>query len=178
MAESAAIKAVLAKEPPLLEVSFGTEKVKEQGQYLPRAIAASAPTIAFPGATPGKKYIIINVDLDAPFASLPFMSPIAHWIKHDLSTTSPVSTATSPQEGVLESETKTLAEWAPPRPPPGAGPHRYVFCLYEQPADFTLESIAPVGEMTRLGRMRFDFEGFQKKAGLGSVVAGAWFVSN
>jgi phosphatidylethanolamine-binding protein (PEBP) family uncharacterized protein len=170
MAQSATIKAILAKEAPLLQISFGDTQVKENGQHLPRATATPEPSISFPSAAQGKKYFVINVDLDAPFISLPFMSPILHWAKHDL---------TASADGTLTNESgKSLAFWAPPGPPPGAAPHRYVFCLYEQPEGFDSEGLAPGGVVTRFGRMRFDFEGFEKKFGLGSVAAGGWFVSN
>jgi phosphatidylethanolamine-binding protein (PEBP) family uncharacterized protein len=171
MASSATIKAVLASTPAALQISFGTEEVKEQGQHLPRAKATTEPTITFPGAVPGKKYLVINIDLDAPFSSFPFLAPICHWVKHDL---------TVSQEGAaLTSSTPTLVEWGPPGPPPGAGPHRYVFALYEQPESFTPETVLPGGvKLTRTGRMRFDFEGFEKKTGVGGVVAGGYFNSN
>jgi phosphatidylethanolamine-binding protein (PEBP) family uncharacterized protein len=171
MASSATIKAVLASTPPALSISFGSEQVKEQGQHLPRANATQEPTISFPGAVPGKKYLAINIDLDAPFSSFPILAPICHWVKHDLSTSSP--------DGQLTSETPTLIQWGPPGPPPGAGPHRYVFALYEQPEAFTPDVVLPAGETLKLtGRMRFDFEGFEKKTGVGAVVAGGWFTSN
>jgi phosphatidylethanolamine-binding protein (PEBP) family uncharacterized protein len=179
MAETETIKAILASEVPALSISFGETEVKEAGYYLSRQLAQEAPKISFPGATAGKKYIVLSIDLDAPFISFPILGPILHWVRSDLSTTSSASTSSSPQEGVLESETSTLVPWGPPGPPPGAAPHRYVFCLYEQPEGLTPDMVIPGGEMkSRYQRMRFDFAGFEKKAGVGKVVAGGWFTSN
>jgi phosphatidylethanolamine-binding protein (PEBP) family uncharacterized protein len=179
MAETATIKAVLASEVPALSVSFGDEEIKEPGQYLSKKLAQQAPKISFPGATAGKKYIVINIDLDAPYISFPFLGPIIHWFRSDLSTTSSASTASSPQDGVLESESTTLVPWGPPGPPPGAAPHRYVFCLYEQPQGLTPDMVISGGELKSMSqRMRYDFAGFEKKSGVGKVVAGAFFTSN
>jgi phosphatidylethanolamine-binding protein (PEBP) family uncharacterized protein len=169
MAESESVKAVLSNGIPLLNVTFGDEHLVEAGAYHTRQTASIEPKISFPSAKPGKKYIVINIDLDAPFPSLPFLSPILHWIRHGL---------TINEVGDLASEIPPLTQWIAPRPPPGSGPHRYVFCLYEEPEDFSPKSFLSEGEMTRWMRMRFDFRAFEERSRVGGVIAGTWFLSD
>jgi phosphatidylethanolamine-binding protein (PEBP) family uncharacterized protein len=58
-----------------------------------------------------------------------------------------------------------------PAPPPFGGPHRYIFFLYEQPADFDGKKYAPPDgkSLSNWLRMRFDLDDFEKKANLGPV---------
>lgn len=75
--------------------------------------------------------------------------------------------------------TPPIASYAPPGPPPPSAPHRYVFMLYEQPADFDATKFLKPGEqMGRSKRMRYDYAAFVKEAKLGPVVASNYFVSN
>lgn len=112
------------------------------------------------------------MDLDAPFTGFAVMSPILHWMQPGF----------KPQAGTtnLTTEAPFVANYAGPGPPPGSGPHRYVFLLYEQPDGFEVSKYAPAGgkELGITGRMRYDLAGFEKKAGLGSVVAATYFCSN
>lgn len=75
-------------------------------------------------------------------------------------------------------ETSASVDWVAPRPPPGAGPHRYVFLLYEQPEGFNGKTLGWGGEVGRRQRVRFDIDGFEEKAALGKAVAGNWFTCN
>lgn len=171
MADHPAIKAVLDKSLPVLQQSLDSKSV-ENGAYIGRASAQSAPqlTLSSPRASdPAKKYLLINIDLDAPFASFNFLSPILHMFQTDL---------TFSASDTLETGTSPLIPWAPPGPPPGAGPHRYVSVLYEQPESFKSEALFPTLPIKMTGRMRFDFAGFEKKAGVGKPIAGSWFTSN
>jgi hypothetical protein len=57
--------------------------------------------------------------------------------------------------------------------------HRYVFLLFEQPADFDAKKYAPK-EGKKMGnwpRMRYDFAKFEKEIKLGPVVAVNYFQS-
>jgi phosphatidylethanolamine-binding protein len=110
--------------------------------------------------------------VDAPFQSFNFMSPILHWVQPDLSL--------APGETALKSSTPAMCYYTPPRPPPGAAVHRYIFLLYDQPAGFDAKKHAPPDGQTfaRTSRMRLDFASFEKSLGLGEVRAVNYFVSN
>jgi phosphatidylethanolamine-binding protein len=167
MANTTPIKSVLASSVPTLTVSFPDNvSVKEPGQHIPRQSAQVAPKISFPSAVPGKKYFVINLDLDAPFVSLPILGPILHWIQYDL---------TVGEGGVLEGE--EACSWIAPRPPLASGPHRYVFALFEQPETLEKGVVAPEGGYSMGMRIRYDFAGLEKKIGLGEVLGGNWFTS-
>jgi phosphatidylethanolamine-binding protein (PEBP) family uncharacterized protein len=95
------------------------------------------------------------------------------------------TTTTTADDGTAKkltwpSETGPLADYRGPGPPPGASPHRYVFILYEQPADFDATKFVPAGEkqMGMTARIRYDLDGFVKEAKLGEIVAVNYFNSN
>jgi phosphatidylethanolamine-binding protein len=83
----------------------------------------------------------------------------------------------------LDTTSPFVTNYIPPAPPPGSAPHRYVFLLYEQPAGFDAAEFAPAQggpgtEVPAYKRMWFDLDAWEKKAGLGDVVAFNYFVSN
>lgn len=74
-----------------------------------------------------------------------------------------------------------MAGYIGPAPPPLSAPHRYLFFLYEQPADFDAKKFMPQKEgqeFPMIRRVMFDPDKFVQAAGLGEVVAGSWFESN
>ena len=139
------------------------------GKLIERIETTLPPTLKLSNAQRGP-YVAICVDLDGPFPTLPFLSPILHWIQPDMQPTS---------DHTLESQNSCLVDWAAANPPPYSGPHRYLFILYKQPAD--LESAdweflfkKPVGVWPRV---RWNLDDFAKKAGLCEMVAAEWFLS-
>jgi phosphatidylethanolamine-binding protein (PEBP) family uncharacterized protein len=119
--------------------------------------------------------MVINLDLDAPFPSFNVLSPVLHWIQPGL----------QPQisDGVtklLSSDTTWIVDYAGPGPPPGSAVHRYLFLLYEQPEEFDPQKWAPPKgkSVSPLNRMRYDLGAFEKKIGLGPVLAANYFCSN
>lgn len=130
------------------------------------------PKLTLPSDLPkDSTYAVICLDLDAPFISWNFMSPIAHLIQTDLKVIQ-----TEAGELELKSSEPAIGPWAGAGPPPGAQPHRYVFALYEQKTDSSVASkIKPFG-MTQ--RIRVDNDALVKQLGLGQVVAANYFVSN
>jgi phosphatidylethanolamine-binding protein len=123
---------------------------------------------------------VINVDLDGPFPSFAFASPILHWIQSGLQP--------QPAEGgdggsaakLLAHDTPWIVDYAPPGPPPGSAPHRYVFLLYAQPGGFDVKAWAPEAgkKVGAFGRIRYDLGAFERKVGLGRLVAANYFCSN
>ena len=73
-----------------------------------------------------------------------------------------------------------VVDYAGPGPPPGSGPHKYLFLLYEQPEGFDGKKFGQPAEGQKfpmLKRMRYNFDGFLKDAKFGEIVAANWFVS-
>lgn len=136
------------------------------------------------------RYLVAGLDLDPPFPSFPVMGPILHSMQADLTLAAdeldpesadefiPLQPATG-EDGAGAS--RPVAAYMGPAPPGLSSPHRYMFMMWEQPAGVTGERIRDevgfgeegVGLMTR---MRWDQEAFERKLGLGRVVAGNYFV--
>ncbi|CAJ2502357.1 Uu.00g097510.m01.CDS01 [Anthostomella pinea] len=161
----------LAKGGEKLGLVVGGKNI-EPGQYIPKAEAQTAPEISLPNA--GGEYIVVSLDMDAPFPSFNLLGPIHHW-------TQPGFTPTTPGEAALSSgNTPFIANYIGPAPPPGSGPHRYVFFLYQQPEAFDGKAYAPPNGQTvpNMKRMRYDLDDFEQKAKLGPIVACNYFTSN
>ncbi|ODM19736.1 hypothetical protein SI65_04722 [Aspergillus cristatus] len=161
----------------VLGVTVGSHNVTP-GQFIPRGEAQSIPEITFTNTTANKTYLLVSIDLDGPFPSFSILSPILHWIQPSLHPTpSNDGTITT-----LKANVPFIANWIGPEPPPGSGPHRYVFLLYEQPEGFegAAGKYRPEGgkEMGIWGRVRFDLDGFEREVGLGKAVAANYFFSN
>lgn len=179
MSNNANVKAVLLNSLPILKVTFNpSEQVKEPGQFLSRDKAQSAPTTHFNTASSTGRYLLLNIDLDAPFASLPVLGPILHYFQSDLTIGVTKDDAGFAVLAKTKGEKSLCADWVAPRPPPGARPHRYVSLLYEQPAGFDAKALGWDKNVGLRARIRFDIDGFEKKAGLGKAVAGNSFTSN
>jgi hypothetical protein len=121
-------------------------------------------------------YIVVGLDLDALFPSLTALSPLLHWLQPGLRSSS-ANDGTSRLEG---SGISPIANYLGPFPPPGSGPHRYLFLLYEQPANFDASKYG-MARRANLGvwpRTRYDLGAFEKAAQLGPVVAANYFKSN
>ena len=121
-------------------------------------------------APPGRKFIVVCVDIDPPFPSFALLGPALHWLQAGLT-----SEASS---GDLFSSDPAIAFWAAPAPPPMSSPHRYIFLLYEQPADFDPELFTKAGGFGMKDRMRWDPFNFEKQARLGPPVATTYLFSN
>jgi phosphatidylethanolamine-binding protein (PEBP) family uncharacterized protein len=180
----AAIALIKTDESKVLGLSFGGKAITP-GEHVPKASKEASPTrakylltttdaksppeISLPSAT--GTYIIACIDLDAPFISFSFMAPILHWVQSDFKADS---------SGVLTSSSPEICFYAGPGPPPGAAPHRYVFLLYGQSADFDTKKHLPAkGKKFGMSkRTRFNWATYEKELGLGPVLAANWFVSN
>ncbi|KAF8852693.1 putative protease inhibitor [Acephala macrosclerotiorum] len=158
----------------VLGLKVGKNVITTPGQYIPKAEAQSPPELSFNVPSPSGTYLIIGLDIDAPFPSFGVLGPILHWIQ-------PGITAT-PGSSTLSSTSPFVANYIGPAPPPMGGAHRYIFFLYEQPQDFEkmVKKYTPPGG-AKLGngkRMRYDLDAFEKEAGLGEILAVNYFRSN
>lgn len=137
--------------------------------------AGSPPQITLPNAS-ASSYVVIALDLDAPFPSFAKLGPILHWVQPGFRSVSSTDAAAP-----LEMSGPFIADYIGPGPPPGSSPHRYVFFLYEQPEGFDgVGKFAPKdGQTLGLGgRIRTSLDEWEKKLGLGEVVAVNYFNSN
>ncbi|KIW69475.1 hypothetical protein PV04_05350 [Phialophora macrospora] len=157
-------------ESEVLQLTIGSRKIKP-GELVPKREAQSIPTLVW-DAPPGRKFVVISLDLDAPFPSFAPLSPVQHWLQAGFAASEPSS-----QSSALTSSNPPIAHWAGPGPPPISSPHRYVFLLYEQPEDVEAK-IPTKAEFGIKDRMRWRLDEFEKKAGLGTALAATYFLSN
>jgi len=134
--------------------------------------AQSPPELTFQVPDASNTYMVVALDIDAPFASFDVLGPILHWIQPGLR-----STAGSL---ALKATEPFVANYIGPAPPPGSGPHRYVFFLYEQPVGFEGKKYAPSnGEnLSNWNRMRYSLDAWETEVRLGPVMAVNYFKSN
>lgn len=97
------------------------------------------------------------------------MSPILHWLQTGLM---------ADGAGELTSSDPVIAFWAAPGPPPISSPHRYVFLVYEHPAEFEAKAHIKANGWGVRDRMRWDQAKFEKEIELGPAVAATYFLSN
>ncbi|KAJ5350036.1 Phosphatidylethanolamine-binding protein PEBP [Penicillium brevicompactum] len=155
----------------VLGMTIGKHENVQPGARLPRKDAQEAPKLFFAGAKPNTKYVIVSLDIDAPFPSFGVLGPILHWIQSDVKIT---------DSSLLEFDAPFVANWIGPAPPPGSAPHRYIFFLYEQPETFDLKDHAPADgkELSVWSRMWYNLDGWAEEVKLGSPVAFNYFYCN
>jgi phosphatidylethanolamine-binding protein len=120
-------------------------------------------------------YIVVGLDIDAPFPSFTALSPLLHWLPSGLKP----HRAINGSDRLESSGTLSIANYLGPFPPPGSSPHRYLL-LYEQPANFDIGKFVINGG-TNVGvwpRTRYDLGAFENEAQLGPVLAANYFKSN
>ncbi|KAI1100466.1 putative protease inhibitor [Jackrogersella minutella] len=159
----------------VLGLTLNKQITVQPGQYVAKADAQSEPELSFASLSPEKTYLVVGLDLDAPFPSFGVLGPVLHWIQPDLKA--------EPAEGggfVLKSTAPFVANYIGPAPPGISAPHRYTFFLYEQPEGFDGKKYAPPGgkDMGVGGRMRYDLDAWAKEIKLGPAMAVNYFKSN
>ncbi|OAA65250.1 Phosphatidylethanolamine-binding protein PEBP [Niveomyces insectorum RCEF 264] len=177
------------KTPPALRLQFpGGATVTQPNLPVAAPDAQTDPAYAVPssflppgGADKDKtRYLCLSLDIDAPFPSFPFLSPILHGVQTDL-VLSPATAAAGDGWTPLVSDVTAVVAYSGPRPPPISGPHRYIFLLYEQPAKLDAAGIRKTMQwpetITVSARMRFDAKAFETALGLGQVVAATTFLA-
>ena len=121
-------------------------------------------------------YLVIGLDIDAPFPSFGVLGPILHWVQPGLKAETVKPGATP----VLKATEPFVANYIGPAPPPGSSPHRYIFFLYEQPEGFDGAKYAPKDgqPLGNLQRMWASLDGLEREYKLGPVLAANYFTSN
>ncbi|KKK16035.1 hypothetical protein P175DRAFT_0513075 [Aspergillus ochraceoroseus IBT 24754] len=162
----------------VLGLNVGRYEDVQPGQYIPRADAQSHPDLFSRSLSPSSTYMVVGLDIDAPFPSFGVLGPILHWIQGGLQ---PTPSECNP--GIyytLEVTAPFVANYIGPAPPPGSSPHRYIFILYEQPAGFDAKKYAPPNgqNLGNIHRMRYNLDAWEKEIQLGPIVAANYFKSN
>ncbi|KAI1455967.1 putative protease inhibitor [Annulohypoxylon moriforme] len=179
MPPNASVKAGLSlienDKSKILGLTIGKFADIQPGQYIDKADAKSVPELHFTDLSPEKTYLVVGLDLDAPFPSFGVLGPVLHWIQPGFKA--------EPKEGggfTLKSTEPFVANYIGPGPPKISAPHRYSFFLYEQPEGLDGKKYAPPGgkEMGVKGRIRYDLDGWGKEIKLGPVLAFNYFNSN
>ncbi|KAJ5665071.1 uncharacterized protein N7477_007519 [Penicillium maclennaniae] len=124
---SAALSLIENDKTKILGLNVGPHRNVQPGDYIPRADAQTPPEFFFPGLDTSKTYLIVGLDIDAPFPSFGVLGPILHWIQPGVKIT---------ESSTLDTSAPFIANYIGPAPPPGSSPHRYIFFLYEEPAGF------------------------------------------
>ncbi|KAH8678454.1 phosphatidylethanolamine-binding protein [Xylariales sp. PMI_506] len=168
-----ALATIEKDETPVLRLSFAKHPNIQSGQFIPRADALSAPELFYPTGSPDKTYMVVCLDLDPPFASFPFAGPVNHWLHSGFR----LSASSAEDGGKLETSDPFIVNYFRPGPPPGVGPHRYLFLLYEQPVSFDVKLHAPGKDVGVPTRIRYNLDAWEQKVGLGEVVAANYFKS-
>ncbi|KAI3316914.1 PEBP-like protein [Xylariaceae sp. AK1471] len=170
-----------AKNATTLRIHYPSVTVSEAGANLTIEASKSTPTLSISAAAlnsaPGTKYVATSIDLDAPFPSFPVLGPILHGLHIDLVAGAPDADGFAPLEG----PTEWLVPYIGPGPPKPSAPHRYVFMVFEQPQALDaakVRSLLGIAQEVKLtARMWWNEESFEKKLGLGEVVAGNYYLT-
>ncbi|KAK9240888.1 phosphatidylethanolamine-binding protein [Lipomyces kononenkoae] len=159
----------------ILGLTVGKHNNVVPGQYIPRADAQSPPELAFNVPSPAETYMVVGLDIDAPFPSFRGLGPILHWIQPGLK-----PEPSNDGQPILKVTAPFVANYIGPAPPPGSSPHRYIFFLYQQPAGFDGKKYAPPDgkNLSNWFRMRYDLDAWENKIKLGPLLAANYFRSN
>jgi phosphatidylethanolamine-binding protein (PEBP) family uncharacterized protein len=119
---------------------------------------ATAPTVNVPPnlVSSSTKAVLFMVDLDVPRNNMRVTN--LHWMAQNVDISQ--ATATVPAAGGVS--------YRQPSPPAGDTPHRYVYLLYAQPANF---AVPPQFSNLSQNRLGFDVNAFSMAAGLGAPMA-------
>lgn len=98
--------------------------------------AQQAPEISFAAPDPSAIYMVVALDINAPFPSFGVFGPILHWVQPGLKA----------KGDELEITEPFVANYIGPAPPPGSSPHRYCFFLYQEPQGFDGKPYAPADD--------------------------------
>ncbi|KAI1428493.1 PEBP-like protein [Xylaria sp. FL1777] len=170
-----------AYDSTTLRLTFPEATVTKAGTNLTTEEAKPTPTLSIAvaalKAAPDTKYLVTALDLDAPFPSFNFMSPILHGLHAGLVPGVAGDDGFAPLEGGIE----WMVPYVGPGPPKPSSPHRYLFMIFEQPEGLDaakIRSLLGFGEEVGIWpRIRWNEEAFEKKLGLGKVLAATYYLT-
>ena len=128
--------------------------------------------MSFNPKSPAGSYIVIALDIDAPVTPLGALTPFLLWIQSDLSIKRKIDERTY----LSHAGYPFIVNYISPKLPPMGEPHRHLFLLYKQPADFDYRKHVPqLGtDASEKYRKLFDLEDWVKEAKMGPVVAASY----
>ncbi|TFK21588.1 PEBP-like protein [Coprinopsis marcescibilis] len=134
-------------------------------------VVATAPE-QLEGAVPGstKSYTLVMTDPDAPSRSDPKFGQWRHWVTTGVK----LPEAASGNSFVTKSKPASTP-YEGPSPPPGSGPHRYVFLLFEEPPSFSLPEDAVESSGSEKTRPKWNAMKFAEKYNLKLVRVNFFF---
>ncbi|KAK5645374.1 hypothetical protein RI129_006674 [Pyrocoelia pectoralis] len=141
-------------------VTYANDVKVNEGNELTLSQAKSAPTVQW-NADPDKLYLLAMVDPDAASTSNTKSLQRQHWLVGNI-------------PGCNIEKGDLLTEYNGPNPPQGAGFHRYVFLVYQQPEEITFTEPKLTKE-SRSERANFSIRKFAEKYNLGEPFAGNFF---
>ncbi|OBZ76815.1 Splicing factor 3B subunit 6-like protein [Grifola frondosa] len=115
-------------------------------------------------------FVLFIVDPDAPTPQNATEAQFRHLLAQDLQTNGSLGSG-----ALLVNTSAALTEFVMPTPPAGSDPHRYVILLFVQPSNFT--TVAPNFVNASTPRNNFNLTTFSQEVGLGSPVAGNFFLT-
>jgi phosphatidylethanolamine-binding protein (PEBP) family uncharacterized protein len=137
----------------------------ENGVSLPPHHAHDMPTVQLTGTEENKLYTLIMSDPDPPDPEQPVFREWLHWIVANI----PGGVDASAAKGT------EITSYMGPAPP--IGTHRYVFMMFEQPNQESLQ-ISDPSAAHKNGRKNFNTRHFATKFELGDPVACCYFLSH
>ncbi|KIJ59826.1 hypothetical protein HYDPIDRAFT_99907 [Hydnomerulius pinastri MD-312] len=164
----------------LLVVNWPTGKEALLGNTLTTVDTADAPDVSF---TPMQSfdvenevgYTIVMTDPDAPSRKDPKFREWRHWVVTGLK--APALSGFDTGDLSARFTKAAITPYHPPAPPPGTGPHRYVFLLYQEPSvDFSIPTDAPEHDNGMKERAKWNSTSFGEKYGLKLVGVNHFFV--
>jgi len=117
-------------------------------------------------------FVLVMVDPDAPTPQNRSLAQIRHIVAGDLLVN---GTMDDDLGASLTNTSAALTDFLNPTPPAGSGPHRYTILLFVQPPDF--DTTAPHFVNASTPRTSFNLTTFSQEVGLGSPVAGNFFLT-
>jgi len=114
-------------------------------------------------------FVLIAVDPDAPSRANPFRAEVRHLLA---SVRFRGKKAKKGEPTLLVNATQPLTPYLGPAPAVNTGWHRYMFVVYEQPANF-FDIVDH--NITQEARIYFNVSTFAKQMGLGNPIAGTFF---
>ncbi|XP_072154834.1 protein D3-like [Bemisia tabaci] len=146
----------------LTEILYGEEDMVYFGNKINPDYCSAPPEMKWP-ADPKKFYTLLMVDPDHPSRLNPTDREFLLWLLVNI-------------PGHKRLLGHTIAEYRPPEPDPGTGPHRFIYVVYEQPTG-KIKSKEPYSDVFQNdSRQNFNTKEFAKKYEFGPPFAVNFFL--
>jgi len=107
----------------------------------------SLPVLELSDVPDGTRSLAVTVhDPDVPRERRPDGN-FDHWVVWNLPADTSVVASATEHEGIVGMNTLGAHEWVPASPPPGSGPHRYIFTAYALDTELDLPAASTRAEL-------------------------------